>query len=106
VDASIWDNADDGDWTEREIRDKWKIYLERMKKRDRGHGKDGTQPTPPSDEFLAKRKLLTRTISDIAKIAQKATVGEVTPTQRAKAESKIRELRAWLAEQEELISNK
>lgn len=106
VDPSIWDAADDGDWTEREIRDKWKIQQERAKKRDRGHGDDGTQPAPPRDLLQEERKYYARRVSEIARVTQKATVGEVSNSERVDTIKKIDEIRRWLKEQEELIKNK
>lgn len=106
IESSIWDSADDGDWTERDIRDKWKMQQEGAKKRDPGHDKFETQPTPPEDELLARRKILGKTLNDVAKIGQKAMIGELSATQRVEAKTKIRELRLWLKEQEELIKNK
>jgi len=106
VDSSIWDAADDADWTERDIRDKWKQHQTRAKKRDQGHGNTETRPTPSNDEYLAERKLYGKTLNDIAKIAQIASVGEVSSTQRVEAEQKIKSLRDWLNKQEKLIRGK
>lgn len=106
VDSSIWDIADDANWTERDIRDKWKQHQERAKKRDRGHAKDLPRPTPSNDEYLAERKLYGKTLNDIAKIAQIASVGEVSSTQRVEAEQKLKSLRDWLNQQEKLIRGK
>lgn len=106
VDSAIWDMADDGDWTEREIRDKWQLQKYQSEKRDQGHGTQVVQTALPSGELLATRKFYQRQVSDVAKVAHKAVVGEVSNEKRMETLTKINALRDWLNEQEKLISGK
>lgn len=104
VDNVLWDEADDNNWTERETRDKFKAAKDLRKRRDQGHTTQEKSIAPPTDEYLAQRKSLQKTVSDIAKIAQIARVGKMNATQRVDATNNIRTLRHWLNEQEKLIT--
>lgn len=103
IDNKLWDEADDKDWTERFIRDKESAAKNEAMNRDQGHSIEDEDSPLPSDELLETRKLYAKMIFDIAKIGQIAAIGEISKIQRLNAESKIRELRHWLSEQEKLI---
>jgi hypothetical protein len=106
VDNLLWDAADDNDWSERFIRDKDTAAKEEKMNRDQGHTSDAKTAPLPSDEFLEIRKHYAKMIYDVAKVSQKATMGQISAVQRVEALSQIAVLRDWLIQQEKLINSK
>ncbi|MEO0598762.1 MAG: ParB N-terminal domain-containing protein, partial [Chloroflexota bacterium] len=104
VDSDLWDAADDANWTERDIRDKWRRRVESAPKRDPGHG---SQPAPSTDPKLAERNRYAREVKEIARLAQQASEGQaMSEKKRLEAVEKIKSLQDWLKQQEKLISSK
>jgi hypothetical protein len=106
VDNKVWDDADDNDWSERFIRDKETAAKEAHMNRDQGHTNDANSSPLPSDEFLEVRKLYAKMILDVAKVSQKAMIGQINAVQRVEAINQIGFLREWLNQQEKLINSK